>query len=1177
MRAKVLVLSGVACAAVLGAALLLRSDHPTRAATNRDPRRGQSPAELARKAVEPPKLAPAAQAAMNHAKVSSKELAGGGAEARGASYTARVDSTGLDYRSETVGVRLRASSLEAGDRPAPLGPLGNARRTALNRATIDRGWLLEEYVFENSRVEQIFHVPASPGPGELRIRVDVETDVKGPVEQVRRGQAGWKDATTWDGGLVFKDEKKRPVFAYHGAVAIDASGRRLDLDPRYEDGRIVLEVPDTWMAKASFPVIVDPWLEDLFSASGGGISNTSSVSESPSVALDDSGNPFVAFSDKSSGNFDIYVRHWNGFEWLDIGPGSGTGGVSKNPGESSHPSLARGSDGTLYVTWHDDSRGDFEIYLKKFDGTDWVELAGSASGGGISKNDGLSLFPSAGTVSAYIDRIFIISNLFDEVKNVPVVAWQNDSGGVSEIFVCMYFPGDDDSFEGWFGIPNNSSGPPGPSLNSRKGAGISSTPISVSDRPKLVVDPYGRPLVAWSDTAGGNYDIYLRGVFPTDSGTATPFIVSPSTNSLSISLMTFYVDFGQLDGGGDTGVLIDDGMGGVMRGQATWNEIGGSATAGGISEAVMAASPGLSLYPSLAVDTTSGDLYVAWQESSGAIGSPTDIAVGTSPLTAAPSGTATGTYGGWTATPGSANPGSQGNAVSPSLAVRASFGMTLALLYVAWQDDESGSSEIYVRKNDGSGWSDVGDFGSSNIGGVPGGISNTGNLSFTPTIVANALDQPVIAWADGALGAFDVYVRRFYPNEALSLSQAGLTTGALAAGDFTTDSTVLLTGQLFSETGLTPDAFVGGVRMQVEVREISTPFTGTPTGETFLVLPESYLTLPPVVGFATYSFTGAPNVKYKWRARSIDFVGRASTWISFGSNADDAVDFEVRAPVTLLAPSTLNQRRSSDSTVISPGATVNENTVVLEGFIVPPDASTTVRLEVEVVEGAANAFGTGSTFQSAAQTTAGVAQVTFTAPTNNSYKWRARTISSTGGITGFTDFGGNNPATDPDFIVQTPLPTTLDQRLPDGVTPIPVGGQIGVDNLTFVATVTSPSPSLQVRLEVELRPIATPFTGGGLIQSGLVNSGATVTLASGTILPGTYHWRARTITSTGLTSAFVSFGGNADGTADFTFGVPGSVVGGTGSSKHKCGLTGLEALLALGALGFLRRRLTRRR
>jgi hypothetical protein len=46
-----------------------------------------------------------------------------------------------------------------------------------------------------------------------------------------------------------------------------------------------------------------------------------------------------------------------------IGSASG-GGISDNSGASYSPSLAIAPDGTPYVAWHDDTNGDYEIYVE---------------------------------------------------------------------------------------------------------------------------------------------------------------------------------------------------------------------------------------------------------------------------------------------------------------------------------------------------------------------------------------------------------------------------------------------------------------------------------------------------------------------------------------------------------------------------------------------------------------------------------------------------------------------------------------------------------------------------------------------------------------------------------------------------------------------------------------------
>jgi len=53
--------------------------------------------------------------------------------------------------------------------------------------------------------------------------------------------------------------------------------------------------------------------------------------------------------------------------WQEVGAGSASGGgISNTAGNSDSPSLALAPDGTLYAAWHDDSGGDWEIYVRRY-------------------------------------------------------------------------------------------------------------------------------------------------------------------------------------------------------------------------------------------------------------------------------------------------------------------------------------------------------------------------------------------------------------------------------------------------------------------------------------------------------------------------------------------------------------------------------------------------------------------------------------------------------------------------------------------------------------------------------------------------------------------------------------------------------------------------------------------
>jgi hypothetical protein len=132
------------------------------------------------------------------------------------------------------------------------------------------------------------------------------------------------------------------------------------------------------------------------SASGGGISNNNDYSGRPSIAVASNGTPYIAWEDTSSGNRQIYLRRWSGSIWEEVGADSASsGGISNNSGESGYVSAAIAPDGTPYVAWDDDSSGNWEIYVRRWNGSSWEEVGtGSAAGGGISANGGVSWNPS---------------------------------------------------------------------------------------------------------------------------------------------------------------------------------------------------------------------------------------------------------------------------------------------------------------------------------------------------------------------------------------------------------------------------------------------------------------------------------------------------------------------------------------------------------------------------------------------------------------------------------------------------------------------------------------------------------------------------------------------------------------------------------------------------------------
>jgi hypothetical protein len=234
----------------------------------------------------------------------------------------------------------------------------------------------------------------------------------------------------------------------------------------------------------------------LSSASGGiGISDTTDDSYFPSVAVDRDGYPIVAWvQDYCESGYEIcpseiYLKRWDDLQqaWLPMGGSASDGGISNNPGVSTRPSLAVDLTGTPIVAWQDNTSGDNQIYVKRWDDYHhvWVEMGGSASSGGISNTYDESRYPS----------------LAIDPEGAPVVAWQDGPACADpsddcddEIFIRRW---NKDTYE-WEEMAEGSA----------SGSGISDDKVGFSVRPKLIFTSSGEAMIAWrhSDDQGTDPD-----------------------------------------------------------------------------------------------------------------------------------------------------------------------------------------------------------------------------------------------------------------------------------------------------------------------------------------------------------------------------------------------------------------------------------------------------------------------------------------------------------------------------------------------------------------------------------------------------------------------------------------------------------------------------------------------
>jgi hypothetical protein len=140
------------------------------------------------------------------------------------------------------------------------------------------------------------------------------------------------------------------------------------------------------------------------------------------LALDGAGRPVVAWLGHEGEVGHVYLKRWDGAAWVEVGGSASEAGLSRSTGKCGSVALALDARDRPVVAWCGEQDRHSEIYLRRWDGAAWVELAGSGSGSGISRNFSNSMAPALG---------------LDGTGN-PVVAWVDGEAGNNDIFLRRF-------------------------------------------------------------------------------------------------------------------------------------------------------------------------------------------------------------------------------------------------------------------------------------------------------------------------------------------------------------------------------------------------------------------------------------------------------------------------------------------------------------------------------------------------------------------------------------------------------------------------------------------------------------------------------------------------------------------------------------------------------------------
>jgi hypothetical protein len=208
-----------------------------------------------------------------------------------------------------------------------------------------------------------------------------------------------------------------------------------------------------------------------------GISGGDGDARHPHLAAGSGGTVFLSYTDDRGGVDNIYVLEWDGTSWNELG-GSGSGtGISNAAVKANRCHLDVDATGAPLVTWIDDEGGSAEtVFVKRFNGASWEELAGSASGAGI-----LGQYVPGGNPSIAVNG-----------DGVPVVAWQQKSATSDNIFATQWTGSE------WQHLVEDANG-------------LSAT-TGDSAWPTIATDPMtGSVLVGWTERLqDGSSQAYMR-------------------------------------------------------------------------------------------------------------------------------------------------------------------------------------------------------------------------------------------------------------------------------------------------------------------------------------------------------------------------------------------------------------------------------------------------------------------------------------------------------------------------------------------------------------------------------------------------------------------------------------------------------------------------------------------
>jgi hypothetical protein len=189
----------------------------------------------------------------------------------------------------------------------------------------------------------------------------------------------------WIGAGAIGDESGRD---YGPEAAMDVNGKMYAAWGNRRGG-----ISNVFFVESATPKVNASWKPPIDISGATGVQFAE-----PQIAVDLEGNVYICWMQTSGGNLEVFFRKRTNGVWQDIE------NISETSGTSEWPTIAVDRvTGKIYVAWHDNTSGNWEIFFREHDGTKWLDVQNITKSGTKSARPDLYCDSGGGIHLVYLE------------------------------------------------------------------------------------------------------------------------------------------------------------------------------------------------------------------------------------------------------------------------------------------------------------------------------------------------------------------------------------------------------------------------------------------------------------------------------------------------------------------------------------------------------------------------------------------------------------------------------------------------------------------------------------------------------------------------------------------------------------------------------------------------------